>query len=101
MGFPTDKQVLANTDVGMIEKALEKAKNVGIVSADISVENAKKHFGIFSGLTFESKLPLVHILTSANYLINLGLRRRKSRKKNLKKYTLITTARLRTFGKRL
>ena len=46
MGFPTDTQLLARMDTTMIEKALERAKNVGIISVTFQWRRQKKSFQI-------------------------------------------------------
>lgn len=48
MGFPTDKQLLASTDINAAVAGLEKAKSVGIISGDLSIEEARKTFEDFS-----------------------------------------------------
>ena len=47
-GLPTDKQKLASVSSSAVEKALNKAKDAGIIGTDFSVENAKKSFETFS-----------------------------------------------------
>lgn len=57
-GLPIDKQLLARVDVSRIEKIFEKAKKVGIISPDFSIEDAKRTFERFSrSVIREQKAP--------------------------------------------
>ena len=57
-GLPTDKQKLASVSSSVVEKALNKAKDTGIIGTEFSVENAKKSFETFSSETLrKAKAP--------------------------------------------
>jgi Neuraminidase-like domain/Salmonella virulence plasmid 28.1kDa A protein len=87
VGLPSEKQMLASVDSLVVEKALKKAKEAGIINSDVSIENAKNAFERFAHSTLlDAKAP--GALSSTADLLNTsgllnGERKEKSIFENL------------------
>jgi Neuraminidase-like domain/Salmonella virulence plasmid 28.1kDa A protein len=87
VGLPSEKQMLASVDSLVVEKALNKAKEAGIINSDVSIEKAKNAFERFAHSTLlDAKAP--GALSSTADLLNTsglsnGERKEKSTFENL------------------
>ena len=73
LGLPTEKELLATVDFSVAERALDKAKETGIVNADFSIDDAKNAFARFALNTLRGSKAPGALSTTAELLKNSGL----------------------------